>query len=168
MRLPAHLPASWSLQLAWPGDPRGYVDGVKRAIAVGVGLPALRSCCSRSSRSCRRGGIAHFAVGLLVLLIAIEARFVAAHPLPFLTSYVAGGRVKLAPMWFVAALFVSAVLSRIESRALLAVAEHARAPRGPHALWAVLAWIGRRTGAPREDDLDLFQPQLDEATQLKL
>ena len=36
------------------------------------------------------------------------------------------------------------------------------------ALWAVLAWIGRRTGAPREDDLDLFQAQLDEATQLKL
>ena len=41
MRLPAHLPASWSIKLAWPGDARGYVDGVKHAMALGVGAPAL-------------------------------------------------------------------------------------------------------------------------------
>jgi len=34
--------------------------------------------------------------------------------------------------------------------------------------WQALAWQARRVSAPREDDLDLFQAQLDEATQLKL
>ena len=104
-----------------------------------------------------------------MLLIAIEARFIAEHPLPFLTSYVAGSRVKVAPIWFGAALFVS--LGPVEDR----VARPGAAPASTivllavlGALWAVLAWIGHRKGAPREDDLDLFQAQLDEATQLKL
>ena len=103
-----------------------------------------------------------------MLLIAIEARFIAEHPLPFLTSYVAGSRMKVAPIWLGAALFVSAVLSRIEWLALAGTASTIVLLAVLSAFWAVLAWIGRRTGAPREDDLDLFQAQLDEATQLKL
>ncbi len=169
IRLPAHLPASWSLRLAWPADSRGYIDGVKRAIAVGVGLPALvvlllaQLTFLGPSRA-----IGHFAVGLLVVGIALEARFAVAHPLPFLTSYVAGNRLKAAPIWFGTALFFSAVLSGIETVALTSA-------RGTLTLltvlviaWAGLTWVGRRNGAPREDDLDLFQPQLDEATRLKL
>ena len=169
MRLPAHLPASWSLKLAWPGDARGYVDGVKRAMVVGVGTPALALLLLAQLWFLPpRMAVAHFAVGLLVLLIAIEARFIAEHPLPFLTSYVAGSRVKVAPIWLGAALFVSAVLSRIEWRALAGTASTIVLLAVLGALWAVLAWIGHRRGAPREDDLDLFQAQLDEATQLKL
>jgi hypothetical protein len=169
MRLPAHLPASWSLQLAWPADPRGYVAGVKRAIACGVGLPVLLVLLLAQLPFLGVArGIGHFAVGLLILLIAIEARFAAAHPLPFLTSYVAGGRAKLAPLWFVAAIVAAEAVAGIESRALLAVSSTLVLLGGLAALWAGLAWIGRRSGAPREDDLDLFQPQLDEATQLKL
>ena len=115
MRLPAHLPASWSLKLAWPGDARGYVDGVKRAMVVGVGIPALALLLLAQLWFLPpRLALAHFAVGLLVLLIAIEARFIAEHPLPFLTSYIAGSRIKVAPIWLGAALFASAVLSRIE------------------------------------------------------
>ena len=169
MRLPAHLPASWSLKLAWPGDARGYVDGVKRAMVVGVGTPALALLLLAQLWFLPpRMALAHFAVGLLVLLIAIEARFIAEHPLPFLTSYIAGSRVKVAPIWLGAALFVSAVLSRIEWRALAGTGSTIVLLAVLGALWGLLAWIGHRRGAPREDDLDLFQAQLDEATQLKL
>ena len=169
IRLPAHLPAAWSLRLAWPGDARGYVDGVKRAIAVGVALPVLVVLLVpqlvflgplRAS--------AHAVVGLLVVLIALEARFAMAHPLPFLTSYVAGNRVKVAPIWFGGTLFLSTVLSALETVALSSVAGTGTLLGALALTWAGLAAIGRRNGAPREDDLDLFQPQLDEATQLKL
>ncbi len=169
MRLPAHLPAAWSLRLAWPGDARGYVNGVKRAMVVGVGTPALALLLLAQLWFLPpRMALAHFAVGLLVLLIAIEARFIAEHPLPFLTSYVAGSRVKVAPIWLGAAMFVSLVLSRIEWLALAGGTSTIVLLAVLGALWAALAWIGHRKGAPREDDLDLFQAQLDEATQLKL
>ena len=115
---------------AWPGpaDSRGYIDGVKRAIVVGVGLPALvvlllaQLTFLGPSRA-----IGHFAVGLLVVGIALEARFAVAHPLPFLTSYVAGNRLKAAPIWFGTALFFSAVLSGIETVALTQRERHADA-----------------------------------------
>ena len=131
MRLPAHLPASWSLKLAWPGDARGYVDGVKRAMVVGVGTPALALLLLAQLWFLPpRMALAHFAVGLLVLLIAIEARFIAEHPLPFLTSYVAGSRVKVAPIWLGAAMFVSA--GPVEDRVARPGGghEHDRPPRG--------------------------------------
>ena len=145
------------------------MDGVKRAMVVGVGIPALALLLLAQLWFLPpRLALAHFAVGLLVLLIAIEARFIAEHPLPFLTSYIAGSRVKVAPIWLGAALFVSAVLSRIEWHALSGTTSTIVLLAVLSACWVVLAWIGRRTGAPREDDLDLFQTQLDEATQLKL
>jgi len=169
MRLPAHLPASWSVKLAWPGDARGYIDGVKRAMVLGVGAPALALLSIAQLWFLPMGlAVPHFAVGLFILLIAIEARFVVEHPLPFLTSYAAGGRAKMAPVWFGVALIVSTVVSAIEASALEGGASTATLFAVLSMIWAALAWLGRRTGAPREDDLDLFQAQLDEATQLKL
>jgi hypothetical protein len=169
IRLPAHLPASWSLRLAWPADSRGYIDGVKRAIVVGVALPALVVLLlAQLSFLGPVRATGHFLVGLLVVLIALEARFAIAHPLPFLTSYVTGNRIKTAPIWFGAALFSSAVLSAIETISLATGRGTVILLAVLVLLWMGLAWLGRRSGAPREDDLDLFQPQLDEATQLKL
>ncbi len=169
MRLPAHLPASWSVKLAWPGDARGYVDGVKRAMVLGVGAPALALLLLAQLWFLPlRLALPHFAVGLCLMLIAIEARFVVEHPLPFLTSYIAGSRVKVAPIWFGVALIVSTVVAAIEGSALEGTASTVTLFVVLFAIWAALAWLGRRTGAPKEDDLDLFQAQLDEATQLKL
>ena len=169
MRLPAHLPASWSVKLAWPGDPRAYIAGVKRAIVIGLGVPVLALLLvAHLTLLPAAYALAHYAAGLLVLLIALEARFLAEHPLPFLTAYVAGNRIKLAPFWFMAAIVAAEALSAIEAAAL-------RSTRGAIILlailllgWQALAWQARRVSAPREDDLDLFQAQLDEATQLKL
>jgi len=169
MRLPAHLPASWSVKLAWPGDARGYITGVKRAVVVGLGVPVLALLLvSQLALLPPAYALAHYAVGLLVLLILLEARFLVEHPLPFLTAYVSGSRIKLAPFWFMAAIVAAEALSAIEAAAL-------RSASGAITLlailvvgWQVLAWRGRHASAPRQDDLDLFQAQLDEATQLKL
>jgi len=169
IRLPAHLPASWSVKLAWPGDARGYVDGVKRAMVLGIGAPALALLLLAQLWFVPlRLALPQFAVGLLVMIIAIEARFIVEHPLPFLTSYVTGSRAKVAPVWFGLALIVSTVVASIEVSALERAASAAWLFAILVAIWATLAWLGRRAGAPREDDLDLFQGRLDEATQLKL
>ena len=74
----------------------------------------------------------------------------------------------MAPVWFGLALIVSTVVASIEVSALERAASAAWLFAILVAIWATLAWLGRRAGAPREDDLDLFQARLDEATQLKL
>ncbi len=169
MRLPAHLPASWSVRLAWPGDARGYIAGVKRAVVVGLGMPVLGLLLvAHLSLLPVAHALVGYAVGVLLLLIALEARFLAEHPLPFLTAYVTGNRIKLAPLWFLAAIVAAAISSGLQSVALRSAAGTLFLIAVLAAAWQALAWRGRRNGAPREDDLDLFQPALDEATTLKL
>jgi hypothetical protein len=169
MRLPAHLTASWSLQLAWPGDARGYVTGVKRAIVVAVGLPVIALLLVAHLAFLDPGlAIGHAAVGACLLLIGVELRFLGGPTLPFLTAYASGNRLKLAPLWFVLAVVVSEAIGRIEAWALAGVRGTATLLGLLLVIWLGLARLGHQRGAPREDDLDLFQPQLDEATQLKL
>ena len=112
--------------------------------------------------------LAHYAVGVLLLVIALEARFLADHPLPFLTPYVAGSRIKAAPLWFMAVVVAAEVLSAIEAAALRSLIGSAVLIGALVACWQALAWHGRRMSAPRHDDPDRFQAQLDEATTLKL
>ncbi|MEO5822653.1 MAG: hypothetical protein ABIT71_19265 [Vicinamibacteraceae bacterium] len=169
MRLPAHLPASWSVRLSWPGDARGFIAGVKRAVVVGLGVPVFGLLLIADLTLLTPvQAIAHYAVGILLLLIALEARFLAEHPLPFLTAYSAGSRIKAAPLWFLAALIAGAIVSAIEAAALRSVVGTITLIVVLTMGWRALVWHWQRTGAPREDDLDLFQPQLDEATTLKL
>jgi hypothetical protein len=169
LRVPAHLPASWNVKLAWPGDARGYLTGVKRAVVAGIGVPTLALLLlAHLTLLPPVYALTHYAVGLLLLLIALEARFIADHPLPFLTPYVAGSRIKGAPLWFVAAVVAAEALSAIEAAALRNTIGSIILLAALIASWQALAWRGRRTSAPRDDDLDVFQAQLDEATTLKL
>jgi hypothetical protein len=169
MRLPAHLPASWCVRLAWPGDSRGYVAGVKRAVVVGLGVPVLGLLLiAHLTLLPAAAAVAHYVIGLLTLLVALEVRFLAEHPLPFLTSYVAGNRIKLAPLWLVAAVIAAAAAAAIEAAALRSVTGTIALVAVLAAGWQGLAWCGRQAGAPHDDDLDLFQTPLDEATTLKL
>jgi hypothetical protein len=168
MRLPAYLPGAWSAKLAFPRDPRGYVRGVKRALGAGVVLPVLLLLLAvHLAWLDAPRAAAHFAVGLLVALCAIEARFLAEHPLPFLTAYTGGGRIKVAPFWFIAAVIGSEALAAIERAALRGVTGTLVLLGLLTTTLGVLWWLGRRR-PPREDALDVFQPQIDEWTQLKL
>jgi hypothetical protein len=169
MRLPAHLPASWSVQMAWPGDARGYVTGVKRAIVAAVGLPMIALLLVAHLAFLEPElALGHAGVGALLLLVCVELRFLANPALPFLTAYASGSRLKLAPLRFAAAIVAAEAIARIEAWALTGVRGTAMLLGGLLLLWLALAHLGRRRHAPREDDPDLFQPQLDEATQLKL
>ncbi len=169
MRLPAHLPASWSVRLPWPGDARGYIAGVKRAVVVGLGLPVFGLLLIADLTLLAPAQVlTHYAVGVLLLLVALEARFLAEHPLPFLTAYLAGSRIKAAPLWFLGALVTATIVSAIEAAALRSATGSIALVIGLTAGWQAVAWRGHRSGAPRDDDLDLFQAPLDEATQLKL
>lgn len=169
MRLPAHLPAAWSVQLAWPGDARGFVTGVKRALAAAVGLPVIALLLVIHLAFLAPGiALGHAAVGVLLLLIGLELRFLAVPTLPFLTAYAAGNRLKLAPLWFAGAIVLAEAIAGIEASALGGVRGTAALLGVMLACWLALARLGHQRGAPREDDLDLFQAQLDEATQLKL
>jgi hypothetical protein len=138
-------------------------------VVVGLGLPVFGLLLVADLTLMAPGpAIAHALVGVLLLLIALDARFLAEHPLPFLTAYVAGNRIKVAPLWFLAALVSAAIVSAIEATALPSVTGAVVLLSVLTAAWQALAWRWHRSGAPREDDLDLFQSQLDEATQLKL
>ena len=79
-----------------------------------------------------------------------------------------GDRIKLAPLWFMAAVVAAEALARIEAAAFRSATGTAVLLAVLVAAWQALAWRGRRLGAPREDDLDRFQAPLDEATQLRL
>jgi hypothetical protein len=167
-RLPAHLPSGWNVQLAWGGDPRAYETGVRRGIAVGVVLPALAVLFAVHLVFLDVWrALGHFVVGGLAAIAAIEARSLASHTLPFLTAYVAGGRIKLAPFWFGLVVIAAQVLGAIEAQALASVAGTVKLIVALAAAAAVLAWLNRRS-APRGDELDAFTAPLDEATQLKL
>jgi hypothetical protein len=169
MRRPAHLPASWSVQLAWPGDARGYVAGVKRAIVAVAGMPVIALLLVAHLAFLDPGPAAgHAAVGTLLLLAGVELRFLAGPSLPFLTAYAAGNRLKLAPLWFAAAIVVAEAIAAIEAWALAGARGTATLLGVLLVLWLALARIGHVRGARREDDPDLFQPQLDDATQLRL
>jgi hypothetical protein len=167
-RLPANLAAGWSVQLAWGRDPRPYETGVKRGIAVGVALPALvvlgvvHLAFLDPART-----LAHFAVGGLAVAAAIEARGLAPHTLPFLTPYVAGGRMKLAPFWLGLVIICAEALGAIESSALASLDGTVKLIVTLGVVCALFSWVNGR-GKLRGDELDGFQAQLDEATQLRL
>ena len=132
MRLPAHLPASWNVKLAWPGDARGYVAGVKRAVVVGIGAPALGLLMlAHLTLLSPAYALTHYAVGLLLLLIALEARFLAEHPLPFLTAYAAGSRPQGCAAVVVAAI-VAAEATVGDREAAARTARSAARPCSPH------------------------------------
>ena len=99
--------------------------------------------------------------------MAIEARGLAPHTLPFLTPDVAGGRMKLAPFWFGLIVISAQALGAIESAALASVGGTLKLVATLAMLAAALSWLNTR-GELRGDELDAFQAQLDEATQLRL
>ena len=168
MRLPAHLPSGWSVQLAWGGDPREYEAGVRRGLMVGIVLPALVVLFAVHLAFLDAGrALAHGVIGGLAAAVAIEARARVSHTLPFLTAYVSGGRIKLAPFWFGLVVVSAQVLGAIEAQALASVAGTLKLIVVLAAAAAGLAWLNGR-GAPRGDELDAFTAPLDEATQLKL
>jgi hypothetical protein len=167
-RLPAHLASIWSVQLAWGHDPRPYETGVKRGILAGIALPPLVVFFGIHLAFLDPWrALAHFLIGALAAAIALELRGRLAHTLPFLTPYVPGSRMKLAPFWLAATLLTGQILGAVEASALQSLGGVVRLVLVLVVIAGTLAWLNTR-GALRGDELDVFDAQLDEATQLRL
>ena len=167
-RLPAHLASIWSVQLAWGRDPRPYESGVKRAILAGVALPALVVFFAiHLAFLDPLRAFAHLVIGVLAAAVALELRGRLAHTLPFLTAYAPGSRMKLAPFWLGATILSGQILGALESQALQSPTGVVKLVLILGMLAGALAWLNTR-GTLRGDELDAFEAQLDEATQLHL
>jgi hypothetical protein len=141
LRVPAELRANWSLQLAWPGDERRYLIGVKRAALFGLGLPLLVILAPLHVLTLGPGVAAvHFLFGLLLMLVGLELTTIGLRKPPFASTYVPGSNLKVVAAFLAPAVIISIyVLASIEHRALGGV-------RGIGILLGVflLLWVGLR------------------------
>jgi hypothetical protein len=141
LRVPAELGANWSLQLAWPGDERRYLIGVKRAALTGLGLPLLVILSPLHVLTLGPGIAAiHFLFGVLLILVGLELTTIGLRKPPFASTYVPGFNLKgVAAFLAPAAIVFIYALASLERRAL-------GGGRGIGVLFAVFAllWVGLR------------------------
>jgi hypothetical protein len=106
VRVPAELRANWTFQVAWSGDERPYLAGVKRAALVSFCLPALIGLLPVHALALGlRLAAAHFLYGLLVALVLTDLLLLGFRKPPFAASYMPTRNLTLA--WPVAALLAS-------------------------------------------------------------
>ena len=160
-RVPAELRANWVFRMAWSGDERPYVAGVKRAGLLAVAAPMLLALFPLHALVVGvRVASAHLAFGLVLAVVVTELSFLGMRKLPFASSFVPSGT--LASSGAVYALifgFVVFGLAWIERLFL----------RVPHGTFLLLASSGVLVAAVRAADLWQHQTpvpvQLDEAAE---
>jgi hypothetical protein len=102
VRVPAELKASGSFLIAWPGDERGYLSGVKRAALLGVIAPVLLLLLPLHVvlLGPQLAGL-HAVCGLLLAQTLLEALCYGMRHPPFVCAYVPAGSFKrAAPIYF--------------------------------------------------------------------
>lgn len=118
VRVPAELRANWMIQLAWSGDERRYVSGVKRAALVGIGLPAIAVMCPVYLFALGpQLALLHFVSGALLMVLLLDLLLLSFRKLPFVCSYVPEPSVKeVAAIWvfgFIMTVYVIAWFERL-------------------------------------------------------
>lgn len=141
LRVPAELRANWSLQLAWPGDERPYLTGVRRAAFVGLGLPLLAILTPLHVVMLGpRVAAMHFVFGAVVTLVGLELTTLGLRKPPFASNYATVANLKaIAPLVAPAAFAIVYTLARLERVAF-------QSARSMVTLLAVfvLMWMGLR------------------------
>jgi hypothetical protein len=95
VRVPAELAANWIFQIAWPGDERAYLSGVKKAAMFGLVLPAVVALLPLNVLILgSRLAALHGAVGLLGGMICLEMLLWNLRRPAFACSYLPGSGVK--------------------------------------------------------------------------
>lgn len=106
--VPAELAANWTIQMAWLGDERRYLAGVKRAALLLVAVLLVLSLPLHVALLGIPVGIVHSLLGLLLAVAALDALFLPYRKLPFACSYVPLENPKLVwPIGFVSLLLVT-------------------------------------------------------------
>lgn len=122
VRIPAELGANWIFQVAWPGDERGYLSGVKKAGVVGLVLPALMTLQPLNMLALGwRVALLHGLAGLMAGLIVLELLLMNVRRPPFACSYLPDGGVRtpLAPIALGGFAGVTYLFATIERLALV-------------------------------------------------
>jgi len=88
IRVPAEWRANWHFVLAWSGDERPYLSGVKRAALARLTLPVLAAFLPLHVLLLGpKIAAAHFACGLLLALLLLEVLLLDLRKLPLVSSY---------------------------------------------------------------------------------
>jgi hypothetical protein len=117
--VPAELAANWTIQMAWLGDERRYLAGVKRAAMLLVaGLLVLLLPLNVALLGVAVA-IVHSLLGLMLAFAALDALFLPYRKLPFACSYVPLENPKIVwPAGFVSLLLVTYGFATAERWAL--------------------------------------------------
>jgi hypothetical protein len=141
LRVPAELRANWSLQLAWPGDDRHYLTGVRRAAFAGLGLPLLVILVPLHVLTLGPYLAAvHALFGALLTLVGLEVATFGLRKPPFASNYATVANLKaIAPLVAPVGFGFIYGFARLERLAL-------RDARGVGMLLAgcALLWVGLR------------------------
>jgi hypothetical protein len=124
VRLPAEVRANWVFHLAWSGDDRPYVLGVKRAVLCAIVIPALFFLFIWHAMMIGVAlAVEHLAVGAALAVLLLQLLFVGYRKLPFATTYVRTEDLKLVvPVFAVGTLIAGAAIAAIERAALASAA----------------------------------------------
>jgi hypothetical protein len=118
--VPAELVANWSIRLAWRGDERRYLAGVKRAAFLStVVVPSLVLLPLHVALFGVAAALVHALVGCLFGAAALDGLFLGYRKVPFACAYLPLGDPKL--LWSggaAALLFVPYVFAYVERAAL--------------------------------------------------
>jgi hypothetical protein len=106
--VPAELAANWTIQMAWLGDERRYLAGVKRATLLLVAVLLVLSLPLHVALLGIPVAVVHSLLGLLLAVAALDALFLPYWKLPFACSYVPLENPKIVwPVGFVSLLLVT-------------------------------------------------------------
>jgi hypothetical protein len=87
VRVPAAPAANWAIRMAWLGDERGYLAGVKRAAAVVVATPVAVLLPLHIALLGLSAAVAHSVFSLLFAVAVLDLLFLSDRKLPFACSY---------------------------------------------------------------------------------
>jgi len=118
--VPATLASNWTIRMAWLGDERGYLAGVKRAAMVGlVTVPLLALLPLHIALLGFAVAVVHSIFGFMIATALLDGLFLNYRQFPFACSYVPIENPKLVwPFGLTAVLVVSYGLANVERQAL--------------------------------------------------
>jgi hypothetical protein len=124
IRVPAELRAGSTFRLAWSGNARPYISGVKRAGWIALVLPTLGGLLIWHTVVLGvRLALLHLGAGVAVSALLMEVLFVSSPAVPLVSAYVPSGELTPRVMAFVAAvLFGSFTVAWTERLALSSAA----------------------------------------------
>jgi hypothetical protein len=121
IRVPAELRANWGFQLAWRGQERAFIAGVKTAAIVALAIPALLVVLPLFLMMLGpRMALMHFGLGLGGAIVLLEALMVSYDKVPFTCTYLPSESMKaLAPIYGIAFILGASIFARMQYDTLL-------------------------------------------------